>query len=222
MSPRDATHLSPRKVYERRFAADRAYRNALWQVLCRDYFQRFVPETGVVLEVAAGYCEFINHIRAARRIAVDINEDTRLHAAPDVQVILTRSVDLSAIDDGTVDVVFLSNFLEHITKPEIATTLQECRRVLAPGGRLLILQPNIRYVFRDYWMFWDHITPIDDRALCELLEILGFEIERVLPRFLPFTTKSRLPRALFLVRLYLRLPVLYRLFGGQALVVGRK
>lgn len=34
-----------------------------------------------------------------------------------------------------------------------------------PAGRLLILQPNVRYCGRDYWQFFDHITPVDDRAV---------------------------------------------------------
>ena len=71
-------------------------------------------------------------------------------------------------------------------------------------------------------MFFDHVTPIDDRALVEALEINGFEVLRVIARFLPFTTKSRLPRALPLVRLYLRLPQAWQLIGQQPFILSRK
>lgn len=217
-----SNQLTSEEIYRRRFGGEAAFRDAMWKILCGEYFQRWVPQNATVMEVAAGYCEFINNITAARKIAVDINTDTRGFARPDVEVVITSSTDLGAIADASVDVIFISNFFEHITREDIAGTVRECHRCLKPGGRLLVLQPNIRYVARDYWMFFDHITPIDDRALVELLEIVGFSIRHLLPRFLPYTTKSRLPKSLALVRLYLKIPLLYRFFGGQAFVVAEK
>jgi len=215
-------NLAAEDIYKRRFNDDLEFREKMWKVLCKEYFQRFVPPGSTVMEVAAGYCEFINNIEAGAKIAVDINTDTYKQAASDVRVVITPSTDLAAIESDSVDVIFVSNFFEHITRSEIADTVRECYRTLRKGGRMLILQPNIRYVGRDYWMFFDHITPIDDRALCELLELVGFSIRKVLPRFLPYTTKSRLPKSLFLIKIYLKIPLLYRLFGGQAFVVAEK
>lgn len=215
-------NLAAEDIYKRRFSDDIEFREKMWKVLCKEYFQRFVPPGSTVMEVAAGYCEFINNIEAGSKIAVDINTDTHQRAAGDVRVVITPSTDLSAIASDSVDVIFVSNFFEHITRSEITDTVRECYRTLRKGGRMLILQPNIRYVSRDYWMFFDHITPIDDRALCELLELAGFKIRKLLPRFLPYTTKSRLPKSLFLIKIYLKIPLLYRLFGGQAFVVAEK
>lgn len=215
-------NLSAEEIYRRRFASQEAFRDRMWKALCADFFQRYVPPDATVMEIAAGYCEFVNNVEARRKIAVDINPETKRRAADDVEVVLTTSSDLSMIASGSVDVAFISNFFEHITREEIAATVREAHRCLGPGGRLLILQPNIRYVQRDYWMFFDHITAIDDRALCELLEIEGFSITLNLPRFLPYTTQGRLPKSVALLRLYLRLPILWRIFGGQAFIVGEK
>ena len=87
---------------------------------------------------------------------------------------------------------------------------------------MIILQPNIRYCYKDYWMFFDHITPLDDRALVEILELTKFKMINVIPQFLPYSTKSALPKSLFLIRLYLKLPILWRLFGKQALIICEK
>lgn len=194
----------------------------MWQVLCSDFFQKYVPPESCVVEVAAGYCEFINHIQAARRIAVDINPDTRHYAGAGVEVLQVSAMELHQIGDQIADVVFVSNFFEHISKPDMIRCLDEIHRVLKPGGRLLILQPNYRYCWKDYWMFFDHVTPIDDRALVEVLELLNFKIERCIPRFLPYTTKQRLPQSAMLVRWYLKLPFLWPVFGAQTFVCGCK
>ena len=211
-------------LYRRRFdPAEQAQKAALWAVLCADFFQRYVGPTDRVLDLGAGYCEFINSIRCGHKIAVDLNEDAATHAAADVTVVRAPSTDLHGIGDATVDVVFVSNFLEHLPGREaLFATLRELRRVLVPGGRLLVLQPNIRFLAAEYWDFIDHQLPLSDRSLVEALEVVGLDPIEVRPRFLPYTTKSRLPQWPWLVRLYLRLPLAQRLFGRQAWVVAVK
>lgn len=216
---RAAGGVDVQSIYERRFSDTLAFRRQMWDVLCREFFQHHVPETATVVEIGAGYCEFINHIRAGRKIAVDLNPDTRRHAAPEVTVITSSTARIDGIDDGTADVVFASNFLEHLTREQILETLREVRRVLRPGGRFLILQPNIRYCKEDYWQFFDHITPLCERSLTEALETTGFDVPYVLGRFLPFTTQGRLPNSIALLRLYLKLRPAWRLFGQQSFFV---
>ena len=209
-------------LYKRRFDGNAAFRNSMWRMLCRSFFQNYIDPAATVLEVGAGHCEFINHINAARRIAVDLSTDTKNYAAPGVEVVTTPSTDLSAIPSGTADVVFASNFFEHLSRPDILTTLSELRRVLRSSGRLLILQPNIRYCYRDYWMFFDHITPLDDSSMIEALEMSGFSPLSVIRRFLPFTTKSSLPKSLLLLRIYLAIPLLWRFLGAQSFIEARR
>src|SRR6185436_13343887 len=134
-------------------------RRGMWRVLCQQFFQPYVPRESTVLEVGAGYCEFINSIAGGHKIALDMNPDTRLYAEPNVRVIEASSTDLSAIESGSVDIAFASNLFEHLTRGDIVRTMREVARVLKPAGRFLILQPNIRFCARDFWMFFDHITP---------------------------------------------------------------
>lgn len=206
-------------IYRRRFGGDAAFRNRMWKLLCQRFFQRFIAPDGTVLEVGAGYCEFINNIRASQRIAVDLNPDTAVHADRGVNVLQRSSTDLADIPDASVDSVFVSNFFEHITREDILGTMREIARVLRPSGRLLILQPNIRYCWRDFWMFFDHITPLDQYSLVEALEMCGFRAVKMIVRFLPYTTHGRLPKSLLLLRVYLAVPLLWRLFGQQTFVI---
>jgi len=44
----------------------------------------------------------------------------------------------------------------------------------------------------------------------------------MIPRFVPYTTKSRIPQHPLLVRLFVRCPPLWRLVGKQFVIVARK
>jgi len=211
-----------KNMYQARFDKDAQVRkNEIWRVLCESYFQKYVKSTDTVVDIGAGYCEFINNIRCANKIAVDLNPDVSARANAGIRVINESCTQLSSIDSGSVDCVFMSNFLEHLpSKDLVLSTLRESRRILRAGGRIMILQPNIRFLPGEYWDYFDHHTPLTDRSLAEALGLAGFQVTVCIPRFLPYTTKSRLPQAPWLVGLYLRLPMFWRYVGKQAFLVG--
>jgi len=216
--------VAGRGLYEQRFdPAERHAKARVWDVLCRDFFQRYVRESDAVLDLGAGFCEFINHIRCRQKWAVDADEQVRTLAAAGVQVHCGPAHDLSWLASGSLDVVFASNFFEHMTSKELLlATLAEVHRVLRPLGRLLILQPNIHYAYREYWDFFDHHLPLSHTSMAEALEMSGFTPTEVRPQFLPYTTKSALPQWPILVRLYLRCPPVHRLLGKQMFIVAER
>lgn len=211
-------------LYRHRFPEhELKHKNAIWQVLCRQFFSRHVRATDTVVDMGAGYCEFINNIEAANKIAVDLNPETSRFADDDVRVIQQPCNKVDQLQPGTANVVFMSNFLEHLpNKQAVLDTFHEAHRILAPDGTIIIVQPNIRFLYDEYWDFFDHHTPLTDRSLVEGLELAGFAPQVVIPRFLPYTTKSRLPQAPWLVGLYLRCPPAWRLLGKQAFVTATK
>lgn len=208
-------------LYRHRFSeAELPEKNRIWQVLCKDFFSRYVKPTDTVVDIGAGYCEFINNIAAGRKIAVDLNPEVRQRANPDVQVINESCTAIASLPEASADVVFMSNFLEHLPdKGLVLDTFRESRRLLRPGGRVIVLQPNIRFLYAEYWDFFDHHTALSDRSLVEGLQLAGLEPRVVIPRFLPYTTKSRLPQASWMIRAYLKFPLAWRILGKQALVV---
>ena len=212
------------KLYRHRFEEDELPRKlAIWRVLCDDFFSRYVMRTDTVIDVGAGYCEFINNISCAKRIAVDLNPRVREFAAPDVEVRNEDCTNLVSIPDETADVVFMSNFLEHLpSKQMVFDTLAEARRILRRGGRLVILQPNVRLIPGAYWDFFDHHTPLTEHSLVEAVTNLDMRPVRVIGRFLPYTTKSLIPQSPLLVKLYLKFPPAWWFLGKQSLVVAEK
>lgn len=212
-------------IYRNRFDdLDLANKRVLWSELVRHHFQAYVPEDGTVVDLGAGNCEFVNEVRAARRIAVDLNPDTVRFAAADVQVLTTRSDDLRALENDSVDVVFTSNFFEHLpTKDDLMSTLAECRRVTRPGGTIVVLMPNVRYLAGRYWDYLDHHLPLTHLSVSEALALAGYEVEEQVGRFLPYTVKdARFTVRPWMIRAYLKVPRVWPLLGRQMLVVARK
>ena len=131
------------------------------------------------------------------------------------------STDMAAVESGSVDVVFCSNFFEHLPdKAAVLATLHECRRVLSPTGTIIILQPNVRYLAGKYWDYFDHYTPLSHLSMAEALTVTGFELRTVRGRFLPHTVKTKaVPRSTLLIRAYLRFRPAWWLMGRQMLLV---
>lgn len=210
-------------LYRQRFDADELQeRRRLWRVLCRGYFQRHVPRDARLLDLACGYGEFLWGIEAGEKHGLDLNPDSARHLPPGA-VFHPGSAERVPLPDASLDVVFCSNFLEHLPDKAAANRVfAEVLRLLRPGGRFLVLGPNMRAVPAAYWDFWDHHLPLSDKSLAEGLLLAGFALERVIPRFLPYSTKSHLPRADWLVASYLRLPLAWRVLGKQFFVVARR
>ena len=212
------------ELYRRRFPpGELEEMRAVWRVLVRDFFGPRIPERGTVVDVGAGPCLFVNEVKAARRIAVDANPTLAEAAGPGVEVVVDGHVDLPSIPDGTADTVFMSNFLEHLASPaEVLRILSAARRILRPGGEILVLQPNFRLCPGRYFDFVDHVVVLTDRSLVEGLEATGFSVTELVVRFLPFTSKSRLPKWPWAVSLYLKLRPLQWLLAGQTFVRARR
>jgi ubiquinone/menaquinone biosynthesis C-methylase UbiE len=210
-------------IYADRFDKDAAKRDVMWKILCKDYFQKFIKPNDTVLDLAAGYCEFINNIRCQKKIAVDLNEKTKQKAAKEVKVYQALSTQLPKSLTGKIDVVFTSNFFEHLdSKNELIDTLKEIHRVLKPGGKLMVLQPNIRLVGSQYWDYVDHTLPLTEKSLYEAFHLTNFELDYQKVRFLPYTANSRVPAAPWLIRAYLKFPPAQFLMGKQTFMIAIK
>ena len=185
-----------------------------------DLQQRFIPRGRTVLDLGCGYGDFINQVQAASKLAVDINEQAAQYLTPEVAFFAADVSDMPFLDDESVDTCFASNLLEHVSKQEASRVLHEVRRVLRPRGLVILVQPNFRYCYRNYFDDYTHETIYTDESLCGLLSANGFLIKYRRPRYLPFSLQSRLPKSYWITRLYLKLRI--PLLAKQMLVVAEK
>jgi len=193
-------------------------RAIVWKAVA-GHLARWVPPTAHVLEVGAGYCEWINNVSAARRVALDVWPGfTRFVARGVEPVVLDASCDLRMLGAATFDVVLASNVLEHFVPDVAASVVSDMASLLKPGGRLIVIQPNFRYASRHYFDDYTHRAVFTDVSLPALLKAHGFAIDVVKPRFLPYSMRnSRLPIHAWTVRAYLASPI--KPMAGQMLVV---
>ena len=196
-------------------------RTIVWQVIA-DHLSPWIPAHADVLEIGAGYCHWINHVRAARRVAVDIWPELPAHAAPGVEtVVLDVSRDLPSLGRAQFDVVLASNLLEHFTPDVSASIVRDVVDALKPGGRFIVVQPNFRYAYREYFDDYTHRAVFSDVSLPALLRSQGLQVEAVRSKFLPYSIqRARLRPRAWMIRAYLRSPIKPR--AGQMLVVARK
>jgi SAM-dependent methyltransferase len=212
------------ELYKIRFAQEQLPRkNAIWQVICQHFLQRHIKTSETVVDVACGYGEFIMNISADKKIALDLNADAKNFLNSDVEFHQCSATNLASAVKNEADIVFTSNFLEHLAdKQTLDLFLEQVMIALKPGGKYLILGPNLRYLPGEYWDFYDHHLGLTHLSLSEALQLKGFNIEICIDRFLPYTTQGALPTSPWLVYLYLKIPFVWRFLGKQFFIVAQK
>jgi len=211
-------HLYKARFDEREVGA----KQGVWDEIAR-YLQRYVDPVLPLLDLACDRGHFVRAINATERWATDIR-DMRAALPDDVRFVQSSGLDLAAaVPTAHFGTVFMSNYLEHLESADaVIDQLSVVRELLAPGGRVIVLQPNIRLVGPRYWDFIDHRVALTERSLLEAAELAGLRTDVLITRFLPYSTKGRLPSAGPLVRAYLAFPPAWRILGKQTLFVGSR
>ena len=86
------------------------------------------------------------------------------------QLDVTDNIDFETdalpLADNSVDVVTAVSLIEHLRSPRML--LAETLRVLKPGGTMILVPPNWRYSYREFFDDPTHVHPYTDRstALC--------------------------------------------------------
>jgi SAM-dependent methyltransferase len=220
--PQSETQTELERIYSVRFSGLEAYRNRVWNVLVNKFFSRWIRPEDCVLDLGCGYCEFINNITAAQKFAMDLNPSARDRVSRNTRFIEQDCSTPWPLPDDSLDIIFSSNFFEHLpSKAALQATLLEAYRCLKPGGHLIAIGPNVKLLSGEYWDFFDHHLPLTELSLSEALVMAGYKVDLALARFLPYTMSQGFRPPIWTLRLYLKFPLLWKLFGRQFLVIGR-
>jgi SAM-dependent methyltransferase len=209
-----------RDLYDARFdEREASAKDGVWREIVR-FLVRYMDLGAPVLDLACDRGHFIRSVSASERWATDIR-DMRSALPDEIRFVQSSGLDLAAtLPNGYFGTVFLSNYLEHLDSSDaVIDQLRVAQRLLRPGGRVIVLQPNIRLVGPRYWDFIDHKVALTERSLLEAAELAGLRTIDLITRFLPYSTKSRLPANPRLVRAYLSFRPAWWLMGKQTLLV---
>jgi SAM-dependent methyltransferase len=219
--PADAGGLDYGRLYEFRFRdVEQRARQTVWNEIGPFVWKR-MGSPARVLDPAGGRGEFVNSIAADERWLVDLVDYPHRRTAPGVKVVIGDVLSLDLPRDY-FDGIFVSNLLEHLPDPDaVAGFLARMRLTLAPGGVLAIMGPNFKYCAREYFDCADHVLALTHVSVEEHLIAADFELQEIVPRFLPFSFRSRLPASARLTRLYLQMPLIGRVPGSQLLLLAR-
>lgn len=194
-------------------------RSRVWKAIC-EYLQQFIPGDSAVLDFGAGYCDFINHIHAAAKYAADANPDVARCCGPDVKFLLARAEQPLDLPGNSIDVVMASNLLEHLTDQQRGALFDRLEGWLRRSARLIVIQPNYYYCYREYWDDFTHVKAFSHVSLGDFLLSRGYRILRLEKRFLPFSFKSLLPKSYWITKLYLA--SFWRPMAKQMLIVAER
>ena len=211
------------QIYEKRFAGFELYRLKIWKVLINRFFYKWIDKEFEVLDLGSGYGEFINQAKCSKKHAMDLNPKAKRYLSGQIQFHQQDCSEPWSIEQESLDLVFTSNFFEHLPdKKALENTIQNIHKALRKGGKLIAMGPNIAVLKGRYWDFWDHHVPLSLQSMEEILEICNFEIESSFAKFLPYNMIRVRKKPIFLLYLYLRCPLLWKLFGKQFLVIAKK
>ena len=106
-----------RRTYSIRFQGLEEYRNEIWKILVENFFGRWIPVDSRVLDLGCGYGEFINNVTTIERHAMDLNPETSSRLDPNIHFHQQDCSEPWSIDENSLDLVFTSNFFEHLLIP---------------------------------------------------------------------------------------------------------
>ncbi|MEO5950638.1 MAG: methyltransferase domain-containing protein [Candidatus Saccharimonadales bacterium] len=208
-----STHA--KNYHKSRFKYD-AGRLKVWRAI-NEYLSVYINPNDSILDLGTGYGDFINGIEAKKKYALDIGPDVKKYMNSDVFFINKPSYSLEAIPMNSLNVVFSSNLFEHLDNEEFDKTIKALLKRFKKNGKLILIGPNFKYAYKDYFDDYTHKTIYTHISLVDALREYGFRPIKIVPKFLPLTMKSRIPKSYLLTKAYLNAPI--SPLGKQMLLV---
>jgi hypothetical protein len=220
---KDNTNNIIDRLYANRFSSsEHILKIRLWKTLIASVLTDTIHPADTVIDLGAGSGEFLLACRAKSRIAIDPIAPMTL-SKKGITVIRRSFTSCPKTLYNTANIIMLSNVLEHLRSPEeMIQVLTLAKRLLKSKGKIIIIQPVIDLVGSRYWDFLDHVLAITRNRLLEAMKVVHLKIHTYIPRFLPYTSKTKLPTYPWLLSLYLRIPWRLRPLAGQILIIVQK
>ena len=138
------------------------YRFRKWRIA------KYVPAVGRILDIGSGTAPVSPDLK--RTVVADISEEAMRNILSESKAV--TSITAMIFDTASFDCVLCSEVLEHI--PDDLKALSELRRVLKPGGTLVVTVPYQKRFWTEDDEFVEHVRRYDPGELEQKLRDSGF------------------------------------------------
>jgi len=137
------------------------------------FFERHHGDSaGPILEIGCSVGHLMRH-GAAKKIGIDYDlaalTQARAKQFPVALMDVQRGL---SFKDNSFTSIECQHVIEHVKNPLFV--LQECCRVLKPGGKLVVVTPNIKKIGFDFYEDYSHISPFIKKSLMRIAYDAGF------------------------------------------------
>jgi SAM-dependent methyltransferase len=140
-----------------------SYRYRKWKIA------KHVPSSGRILDIGSGTAPVSPDL--SRTFIADLSEEAMRHVKCESKAV--TSITAMSFDSATFDCILCSEVLEHV--PEDDKAVSELRRVLKPGGVLVITVPYQTRFWGDDDEYVAHVRRYDPGELEQKLRHAGFQ-----------------------------------------------
>jgi SAM-dependent methyltransferase len=141
-------------------------------------------ERGRLLDVGCGNGQFLAQMQKLGWEVMGVELDPEAVRIAEERFglrVFQGTLEEARLPDGSFDTVTMNHVIEHVPNP--IGLLAECRRILRPGGKLVVVTPNIESLghrlFREAWRGLEvprHLYIFSPRALQECAERAGLKV----------------------------------------------
>lgn len=142
-------------------------------------FPMWIAQTSKLLDLGCGrgeYLEAFNKLYYANFSSIegyDSDPEVRKLIDKKYKIKIGSSCPLP-YKNNTFHIVFCKSVLEHQYYPE--KLIKEVYRILAPGGKFIVLVPDLDSLGTGFWVDFTHRTPFTIESLKDILEIHNFRV----------------------------------------------
>jgi predicted SAM-dependent methyltransferase len=106
-----------------------------------------------------------------------LNPDVGRYVDPDIVVLMSDASETRRLSDSGSGIAFASNFFEHLSsEQQVVEVLSKIHRIFKKGRKLSIIQPNVKYAYRESWNLTDHHVPLTENSPGEASITISLEL----------------------------------------------
>jgi len=157
-----------------------------------------------------------NYGHVDRHIGLEYYSPKPVTLPSNVEWIQNTVSNMEGVEDGSVDLSFSGQNIEHLWPDEICGSLLETHRTLKAGGMAVLDSPNRRITAQYGWSHPEHTIELTVDEISELLEICGFDVTGARGLWLCYDSQRKELLPLAFKRFHPRWPALRRVAAAAS------